>query len=141
MGDWIKVKTIPDSGCVEHITPPGLAAHIDPRPSPMSKRGGHYATANGGNVPNLGEKELETFHGVTGEKEKVSFQVAEVSRPLESISQHCDEGKRAIFGSAGGAIYNMKTGEISPFARVGRLYEIERWIKKPAPHYFQGQGH
>ena len=58
--------------------------------------------------------------------------MAHVTKPLFSVGQACDEGNLVIFGSRGGVVYNMNSKVVSPFKRVNRNYEMERWLKKGA---------
>ena len=86
--------------------------------------------ANGDPIRNLGEK-CVPFVDENGQAAESVFQVAEVTRPLESVTETCDEGCRVVLGSGGGFIYHLRTGTYTPIHRRGRLYEVDRWIKVP----------
>ena len=75
---------------------PGVAV----RPSAGSGEGRIFTSCAGAAIPNLGEQEL---HVVTdnGMDRTVLFQLADVSRPLMSVSAICDRGNRVIFGRRG----------------------------------------
>ena len=87
--------------------------------------------ANGEPLPNLGEKVLK---GVDkeGNELAVRYQIADVTQPLNSISEICDTGARVVFGSGGGFVYHLKDGGVTPFRRSGKLYELDHWIRKPS---------
>ena len=73
---------------------------------------------------------------------KIRYQVAEVARPLNAVSEICDgggdTGQVVIFGKRGGIIYNPETGSETSFAREGGIYTLEFWVK---PQGFTRQGH
>ena len=45
-----------------------------------------------------------------GVRSFATFQVADVSRPLMSVSKVCGMGNRVVFGAGGGYILNLETG-------------------------------
>ena len=63
---------------------------------------------------------------------QMKYQVADVNRPLNSISEICDagqDGQVVIFGRAGGAVLNLTTGEQTPFRRKEGIYVLDAWVK------------
>ena len=61
------------------------------------------------------------------------FQVANVTRPLMSVSKVCDQGLRCIFDDERATIVDKKTGkEIATFERRGGLYIAKMKLKAPA---------
>ena len=50
------------------------------------------------------------------------FQIADVSKPLVSVSSICEKGNRVIFCRAGGMVQNLKTGGLIPFQRESGIY-------------------
>ena len=86
--------------------------------------------ANGEPLPNLGEKLVESVDK-DGNQLATKYQIAEVTRPLNSISEICDNNSRVVFARGGGFIFNVVTGAVTPFARRGKLYELDHWIRKP----------
>ena len=103
-----------DSGCSESVCPPTLAPDYPVTDSAGSLRGQHYIAASDHRIPNLGEHILNivTEDGIDS---KLKYQVAEVSRPLNSVSDICDNGNRVLFGSSGGVIYNIESGRETYF--------------------------
>lgn len=75
----------------------------------------------------------------TGKESKVKYQLADVARPLNAVSEICDAGdpemgQEVIFGRNGGKILNLKTGEITHFPRVQGIYELRFWVE-PLPTF------
>ena len=95
-GEWMRVSSYMDSGCVDSVAPPSLAPFVPASESPGSRRGQEYTVANGEPLPNLGEKLVE---GVDkdGNQLAIKYQIAEVTRPLNSISEICDNNSRVVF--------------------------------------------
>ena len=64
-----------------------------------------------------------------GKDRQVLYQIAEVSRPLTSVSSLCDKGNWVVYTSQGGFIINCQTGGRTGFERQGSIYELGLWIK------------
>ena len=122
-----------DSGCGQSVIPPSACPTYEIKSSPGSRRGQTYMAASKHTIPNLGEQILNT---VTDENNdlKMKYQVADVSRPLNAVSEICDAdpGNRVLFGRNGGVIYNSKTGRETWFGREGGIYIFDYWVK-PGP--------
>ena len=92
-----------DSGACDHILDlsdaPGCAIFLVE--SPGSKRDQPYVVGNGAEVPNEGQVtfSLETKNGGTtpGNLTKTIFQVAEITRPMMSVSRICELRHKCIF--------------------------------------------
>ena len=48
-----------NSGAAESVTPPDMLQEVPTRSSPGSRARTHYIAANGGRMPNLGEKHVK----------------------------------------------------------------------------------
>ena len=120
-------KAVMDSGAGEHVCGAKCAPTIPIRPSAGSRRGQRYVAANGGRLPNEGEQYMRMWT-TEGTEADMIYQVAEVKRPLCSISRLCDRGNRVIFGSGGGVIHNLRTGNVTPFSREGGVYVLETLV-------------
>ena len=86
-----------------------------------------YTAACGSPLPNLGEQILD-IATEEGMEAKVKFQMAEVTRPLCSVSKICDRGHRVVFELGGGCIENLKTGWRIEFARRDNVYILNWWV-------------
>ena len=78
-------------------------------------------------LKNLGQQHL---HACTeeGEYTEVLFQIADVSKPLVSVSAICERGNRVIFGRSGGVVQNIWTGVETPFKRHNGIYVLDMWL-------------
>ena len=89
-------------------------------------------SASDDRIPNLGEQVLSIVTS-DGKDGTIKYQVADVSRPLNAISEICDaggvHGQHVIFGKNGGMIVNLETGRQTPFAREDGVYTLEFWVK------------
>ena len=63
-----------------------------------------------------------------GKDTTVLYQIAEVIRPLTSVSATCDRGNWVVYTPQGGFIYNLQTGGKTAFERRGDIYEIDLWV-------------
>ena len=131
----VPFKTVMDSGAGEHCCGPRCVPNLPIRPSAGSKRGQHYVAANGGRIANLGEQYMKMFTEDGAEADMV-YQIAEVKRPLCSISRLCDRGNRVVFGKSGGLIHKLRSGQVTRFPREGGVYVLETMVdtapEKPA---------
>jgi hypothetical protein len=129
---WRKVKGVMDSGATESVAPPSMCPNYKIQESKGSREGQSYAVANGEEVENLGEQILDIVTS-TGVETQVKYQNADVSRPLNSISEICDaggvRGQQVVFGRNGGAVLNLDTGVATPFPREGGIYTFDFWVK------------
>jgi len=137
---WVKVKGVMDSGASESVAPPTMCPHYPVRPSPGSMSGQEYVSASEDTIPNLGEQVLDVVMP-SGRETQAKYQVADVARPLNAVSEICDaggpRGQHVVFGRNGGAVINLDTGACTPFEREGGIYCLEFWVK---PVGFARQG-
>ena len=66
-----------------------------------------------------------------------TFQVAEVSRPLMSVSKICDQGYSCLFTKEGAKVLDTEGKTVCKFARSEGLYVSSMRLRPPEP--FQGQ--
>ena len=64
-----------------------------------------------------------------GEECEVLFQIADVSKPLVSVSAICERGNRVIFGRSGGVVQNLRSGSQIPFYRENGIYILSMWLQ------------
>ena len=76
---------------------------------------------------NLGQQHIPVLLA-NGSRSILTFQVADVSRPLMSIARLCEMGNRVLFGANGGVILNLQTGDVTPFVKEEGVYTFELWI-------------
>ena len=92
-----------------------------------SRRGQKYSAAGGKSLDNLGEKRLNMVTD-QGASTSGTWQMVDVTRPLNSVRQVCKQGNRVVFGYNGGIIYNIQTGEEIPFGVEGDVYTWDFWL-------------
>ena len=124
---WSRVKVIMDSGAAESVCPRTMAPQFTVHDSIASRAGVYYTSANGGKIMNLGEQHVPVCLS-NGARTIATFQVADVSRPLMSVSKLCEMGNRVIFGANGGILLNLQSGEATPFVKDEGVYTFEMWI-------------
>ena len=60
---------------------------------------------------------------------RIVFQVADVHKPLLSISRCADMGFECVLGKAGGYLRDVVTGEQIPIQRKDNLYVLRTWVR------------
>ena len=95
--------------------------------SEASKAGVYYTSANGGKLYNLGQTHVPIALD-NGARTLATFQVADVSRPLMSVSKVCEMGNRVVFGAQGGYILNLATGAATEFVKKEGIYVFVMWV-------------
>ena len=86
------------------------------------QRGMEYEVANAQTIPCLGKRGLKIWSdGAMGPKGMV-LQVADVHKPLLSLSRCADPGYESSLGRTCGYLLDRETGKAIPFARKGNLY-------------------
>ena len=126
--NWVKVKSIVDSGASAPVAPPSMLPNVTVRESPGSKRGQKFSSASKHKLRNLGEQRILACTE-EGETTEVLFQVADISKPLVSVSAICEQGNRVIFGRSGGVVVNMKSGKQIPFYKENGVYVLSMWFQ------------
>ena len=133
-GDWECAKVCPDSGAVKFVGPKTMCKHIEVKESAGSKKGVKYRAANGGLLPNLGQKVI-TSEDSNGNRLESTWQIADVTKPLAGIREMVKANNRVTFdqtreGKCSSTIYNKDTGVVIPINDVNDAYEFEMWVKK-----------
>ena len=76
----------------------------------------------------MGEQHLRAVTD-EGDGTEVLFQIADVSKPLVSVSAICERGNRVIFGRNGGVVQNLDSGKLIPFQRRNGIYILSLWLE------------
>jgi hypothetical protein len=94
----------------------------------------------GEEVPNEGQKVVPVVTE-EGRNRKVTWQLAEVQKPLTAVGNVCDQDAICVFGKRGGFIRSMETGEMTTFNRKNGIYVLKMWMRSSkGSKGFQGQG-
>jgi len=138
---WRKITGVMDSGASQSVAPPEMCPEYEVIPSVGSRAGQHYVSASDDIIKNLGEQHLDVVMS-TGKETVARYQIADVVRPLNAISEICDaggeDGQHVVFGKHGGAVINLKTGEHTPFSREEDIYTMDMWVKPKGYDAAQG---
>ena len=100
-------------------------------------------TADGGEVPNLGEMPVNM---VTREGHlcDMTWQVADIKKPLLAVAALTKTGHEVRFRKADGEIVHTATGKTIHFQKKGGLYVLTLWMraksKGDGKQGFQRQG-
>ena len=62
-------------------------------------------------------------------QKRIIFQVADVHKPLLSISRVADMGYECRLVANGGALVDSQTGEEIPLHCIGNLYHMKAWVR------------
>ena len=137
VSEWVDtyIEVTLDSGCCEHVLDladmPGYAAFITD--SPGSRRQQNFIVGNGCEVPNEGQLKLNLESSVGEKFNKIQsvFQVAEITRPLMSVSRITDLGLKCLFDDKKAEAMNHKHEVLCTFERKGGLYVARMKLKAP----------
>jgi hypothetical protein len=127
--EWIEVELTADTGSCDTVVPRSLCPGIPIQPSLQSVRGMAYEVADGGELPNLGEKRCVMWTENASEARHINMQVADVHKALLSLSRCADMGFESRFGRVAGALIDEETGEVVPLQRNGHFYVLKCWLK------------
>jgi len=132
---WHHLQTVMDSGAAESVAPASMLPWVEVEESEGSRRGQTYMSASGDRLPNLGEKQFE-FVTDAGRAATATYQIADVTRALCSVSRVCDKGNTVTFTSKGGLI-ESPGGVRTQFRRENNVYLLDTWAQGPSG--FRGQ--
>ena len=97
-----------DSGAAECVIPVSCIPDVPIAESEGSKKGVHYVAAGGARIPNIGQKRV-VFATPQGQVSAMTFQVADINKPLASVSKICKKGHRVVFDDDGSYIEHKST--------------------------------
>ena len=124
-----------DSGAGDPVIPRRMINSKKIRQSAGSRRGLHYVSATDHRIPNVGEIDLE-FQTEEGYDESIIFQVADVNKPLMSISDRVDHRCRVVFdydedtGQDISHVYNKQTKKKMRLNRIGKVWVLNCSVTK-----------
>ena len=132
--EYQKIQAIVDSGAAAHVMPAGLLPDHTAVEGEAKRQGVSYTTADGGEIPNLGEKAV-AYKTFEGHSVRSVFQVADVRRPLLSVPRLTASGHDVKFHDQGGVITHPDRKGAIGFKRRGGLFILDMWV---APFARQG---
>lgn len=116
-----------DSGAAECVMPLACAPHVPITESVGSRNGLHYVAAGGARIPNVGQKRVK-FATHDGQVSAMTFQVADINKPLASVSKICKKGHRVIFDDDGSFIEHKVSGKKTYLKEKNGVYVLDAWI-------------
>ena len=128
-GGASRIRVLIDSGAAESVAPSGLIKLVPVTRGKAAQSRVHYLTADGGRIPNLGEQSVKV---VTKEGHEcgLRFQVADVTRPLLSVTQLVRSGNLVQFTTQGGTITHRARGWKIKFEKRGGVYALDLEIRR-----------
>ena len=119
-----KVEVLVDSGAAASVMPERYVEDHEIVKGEAARKGVHYVAADGARIPNLGEVKVRLL---TKEKEKptVTFQVADVHKPILSVAALTAQGHKVNFQRDGGAIILFRSGREIAFQKREGVYKLE----------------
>ena len=128
---WVKVPIAMDSGSMANVTPPKVFSCIV-QASDASKRKDVFHGADNSEIPNLGSQ------AVIGKSDaenavaiSIDFDVANISRPLGSVSKLVRKQNKIVFDDDESYIQNKKTGEKIVLREEHGLFYLDLWVQIP----------
>ena len=124
-----------DSGAGDHVTAEKDAPNYEVEPSKGSKMCQNCVTACKQKLANRGQVNLRLRSGQRargkGTDIKTVFQIADVKRPLWSVSKICDAGFTVKFTRDRAVVLDKKGKTCVTFERRGGLYVARLMMKNP----------
>ena len=128
---WIKVPIAMDSGSMANVTPPSIFS-VMVQATEASKNKEVFHGADNTAIPNLGS---QMASGKSDSDKPVDinieFEVANISRPLGSVSKLLRKGNKIVFDEGNSYIKNKKSGEQISLREEGGLFFLDVWVEVP----------
>ena len=125
------IEGVFDTGAVHSCAPPNVFPG-SVRPSAMSRAGKMYRGPDSSAIPNLGQQDV-SFVTDEGVKAGLTFQIANIERPLIAGTHITAAGNVVTLRSDGGEITNIKSGIKIALQRrgggdSGGVYTFRMWV-------------
>ena len=128
---WVKVPIAMDSGSMANVTPPSIFSCIV-QATEASKNKEVFHGADNSAILNLGSQFVS---GKSDSESPISlsvdFEVANISRPLGSVSKLVRKQNKVVFDEGNSYIENKKTKERVPLREENGLYFLDIWVEIP----------
>ena len=115
--EWTQIELTVDSGACDSVIPAEACSSVPLTPSFQSINGICYEVANGQTIPNLGERQCMLWAEGGSSPKGINLQVADIHKPLLSISRCADMGFECRLSKNMGALTDTANGEILPLER------------------------
>ena len=132
MKAWMRVSSIMDSGAAESVAPPTTCPHLPVTESLGSRAGQEHRTA-GGERLNKGQRHIHPWTD-EGCPVGMTYQVADVTIQLNSVSKMCDAGDAVTFGVEGITELSRICGlAVRRTSDLSLECMLNTWVKKGTP--------
>ena len=128
--EWIEIEVTVDSGACVTVMPRSMCEGISILQNALSREGVEYEVANGAHIPNLGERRCEMMTVGSLVSKRITFQVADVHKPLLSVTGCADMGFDCYLGEKSGFLLDRVSGERIPLERRENLYVMRTWVRQ-----------
>ena len=118
-----------DSGAADHVIPMNWIKGMKVVPSPGSRRGVHYVAASGQRIPNLGQTTI-VFVTTEGVAVKMTFQVADINKPLVSVRRLIKDGWRVVFDEKASFLVRKDSKEVIQLRGERGVYVIDASVNE-----------
>ena len=132
----IMVEVTMDSSACRHVMAREDAPGYQVHDSASSGRGRGFLVENGERVPNERQSilNLEADNGREATAQLAStFHVADLTKPLVSVSQIREQGFRCVLEGPQSLVINSSVETVCRFDRSGQLYTAKMILKTPEP--------
>ena len=128
------VEVVLDSGACRHVMARESAPGYQVHESSASRRGLGFVVGSGERIPNERQfiLNLDADNGQGSATQfACTFQVADLTRPLMSVSQLCGQGFEVEFKDTRALVINSSGETVCRFQRSGQLYTSQMTLKAP----------
>ena len=122
----VLIEAVVDSGATNSVAKKGVFRGAV-KPSAMSKAGKGYQGPDGGRIPNHGQTDV-SFEPDEGHKCGLTFQIADVERPLIAVSHLSEAGNEVRLWKTGGEVTHLASGRKIKIQRKGGVYVMRMWV-------------
>ena len=123
-----------DSGARRHVMARESAPGYHVHGSNSSRRGLGFVVGNGEHIPNEGQC-VVSFDADNGQGSTTplacTFQVADLTRPLVSVSQLCEQGFKVEFNDTHALVIDSSGETVCKFQLPGHLHTNQMILKAP----------
>ena len=127
-----------DTGCEECVAPEAISS-APLNPSEGSRRNQTFSCADGGVIPNRGEKVFVMHPEHAEHPFTARFQITDVTKALFSVAKIVDQNNEVVFNRQGGYIRSLANGERTWFEREGNTYVMHWWAQEASQQQQQPQ--
>ena len=137
----LEIEVAADTGCVAHVAgPDSIPNSIQVEKPADGSEPRNFIGAGGDMINNYGKAHVSLVQG-DGKEISNIFHVADVCRPLHSVSTICDNGHEMLFTNGVGVVvpagalsqFLGQVRQVAKYPRSGGLYVSKMKVRKPKP--------